>query len=52
MILEWGIRIRKKPKAKKGLVTWHFIAPQVHDFTWAADPEYYVTMTLTLGLMM
>ncbi|MFD1094529.1 M1 family metallopeptidase [Salegentibacter chungangensis] len=21
-------------------LTWHFIAPQVHDFTWAADPEY------------
>lgn len=21
-------------------ITWHFIAPKVHDFTWAADPEY------------
>ncbi|MDT0647253.1 M1 family metallopeptidase [Zunongwangia sp. F260] len=21
-------------------LTWHFVAPQVHDFTWAADPEY------------
>ncbi|WP_248724547.1 M1 family metallopeptidase [Seonamhaeicola sp. ML3] len=21
-------------------VTWHFIAPNVHDFTWAADPDY------------
>jgi len=20
--------------------TWHFVAPEVHDFTWAADPEY------------
>ncbi|PRX51603.1 M1 family metallopeptidase [Salegentibacter salegens] len=20
--------------------TWHFVAPKVHDFTWAADPEY------------
>lgn len=20
--------------------TWHFTAPNVHDFTWAADPEY------------
>jgi hypothetical protein len=20
--------------------TWHFIAPEVHDFTWAADPDY------------
>jgi hypothetical protein len=21
-------------------LTWHFFAPQVHDFMWAADPEY------------
>ena len=35
-----GYSDRKKPKATKGNVTWHFIAPQVHDFTWAADPEY------------
>ncbi len=21
-------------------LTWHFIAPKVHDFMWAADPEY------------
>ena len=21
-------------------LTWHFIAPNVHDFMWAADPEY------------
>jgi hypothetical protein len=21
-------------------LSWHFIAPKVHDFTWAADPEY------------
>lgn len=30
----------KKGKAKKGKLKWHFIAPQVHDFTWSADPEY------------
>ena len=35
-----GYSDRKKPKTKKGNVTWHFIAPKVHDFTWAADPEY------------
>ena len=23
-----------------GKNTWHFIAPNVHDFTWAADPDY------------
>lgn len=28
----------KRPVADK--LTWHFIAPKVHDFTWAADPEY------------
>jgi len=21
-------------------LTWHFIAPKVHDFTWAADPDF------------
>ena len=28
----------KLPKGDK--LSWHFIAPKVHDFTWAADPEY------------
>ncbi|MFK5889181.1 MAG: M1 family metallopeptidase [Flavobacteriaceae bacterium] len=28
----------KKQRSKK--LTWHFIAPNVHDFTWAADPDY------------
>lgn len=27
-------------KPKDGKLTWHFKAPNVHDFTWAADPEY------------
>lgn len=27
------------PKKQKTL-TWHFLAPKVHDFTWAADKEY------------
>jgi|TARA_B110000285_G_C15141603_1_gene631108 hypothetical protein len=35
-----GYSDRKKAKAKKGKVTWHFVAPKVHDFTWAADPDY------------
>jgi hypothetical protein len=30
----------KPGKPTKGKYTWHFIAPDVHDFTWAADPEY------------
>ena len=35
-----GYSERKNPKAKKGKVTWHFVAPMVHDFTWAADQDY------------
>jgi len=27
-------------EAKGDTHTWHFVAPKVHDFTWAADPEY------------
>ena len=30
--------IIKQPKGAK--LTWHFKAPNVHDFTWAADPDY------------
>tara|TARA_S200000501_G_scaffold367352_1_gene403563 strand:- start:322 stop:2154 length:1833 start_codon:yes stop_codon:yes gene_type:complete len=35
-----GYSERKRPKSKKGKLTWHFIAPMVHDFTWAADVDY------------
>jgi hypothetical protein len=28
----------KRPNTNK--LTWHFKAPMVHDFTWAADPNY------------
>ena len=27
-----------RPNSDK--LTWHFVAPKVHDFTWAADPDY------------
>lgn len=27
-------------KIVDGKLTWHFIAPDVHDFMWAADPDY------------
>ncbi|MBR9844628.1 MAG: M1 family metallopeptidase [Algicola sp.] len=30
----------KTVKTEGDKLTWHFIAPNVHDFTWAADPEY------------
>ena len=33
-----GITV-KHPKKTKTL-TWHFVAPKVHDFTWAADKDY------------
>ena len=30
----------KVKKARKGKRSWHFTAPNVHDFTWAADTDY------------
>jgi hypothetical protein len=27
-------------KTNADKLTWHFVAPNVHDFTWAADPDY------------
>ncbi len=31
----------KKIKHKKGSkLTWHFVAPMVHDFAWGADPDF------------
>ena len=34
---EEGVKI-EKPKGND--LTWHFHAPNVHDFMWAADPQY------------
>jgi len=31
---------QKWMKPVKGKYTWHFLAPDVHDFAWAADAEY------------
>ncbi|GLB52941.1 peptidase M1 [Neptunitalea chrysea] len=31
-----GTKVKRRGKTN----TWHFVANQVHDFTWAADPEY------------
>ena len=31
---------KKLKLPKGGKLTWHFKAPNVHDFSWAADPEY------------
>ena len=33
-----GKAVKKDPNTKT--LTWHFVAPNVHDFTWAADKEY------------
>jgi len=34
-------------------LTWHFIAPNVHDFVWAADPDYtHDTFTREDGMVM
>ncbi|MAL60564.1 MAG: peptidase M1 [Flavobacteriaceae bacterium] len=32
--------LQGEPSVKKKKKTWHFVAPNVHDFTWAADPDY------------
>ena len=37
-------------------LTWHFYAPNVHDFVWAADPEFIhvtkkIRSDLTLHLL-
>lgn len=39
-----GVEV-KHPRRTKEL-TWHFVAPNVHDFTWAADNEYIHDMIL------
>jgi hypothetical protein len=35
-----GYETGKVKTTDKDKLTWHFIAPNVHDFTWAADPDY------------
>ncbi len=41
------------PKVKRGKKTLHFVAPKVHDFTWAADPDYiHDTMQVPNGPML
>ena len=42
-----GVKI---PQTKAKTKTWHFIAERVHDFTWAADPQFtHDKHTLTDG---
>lgn len=35
-----GTSMEPGKNAKRGKLEWHFKAPKVHDFTWAADPDY------------
>ncbi|MGJ8591484.1 MAG: M1 family metallopeptidase [Aquaticitalea sp.] len=35
-----GYETQPVKKQKGNTLTWHFKAPNVHDFTWAADPDY------------
>lgn len=40
-------------KSKKKTRTWYFSAPNVHDFTWAADPDYiHDTLQIPNGPLM
>nr|WP_321221340.1 M1 family metallopeptidase [uncultured Psychroserpens sp.] len=49
-----GYVSQDKVKRKKGKTnTWHFVAPNVHDFTWAADKDYiHDTMQVPNGPML
>ncbi len=43
----------KVKKAKGKTLTWHFKAPKVHDFMWAADPDYvHDTLQVVNGPML
>lgn len=42
-----------KKKVKDGKLTWHFKAPNVHDFAWAADPDYvHDKLTMDNGMVL
>ncbi|MEM9884305.1 MAG: M1 family metallopeptidase [Bacteroidota bacterium] len=48
-----GYNSTGKQQAKKGKITYHFNAPKVHDFVWAADPEYkHTTRETPDGILM
>ena len=36
----YGYETGKVNRKKGKKLTWHFVAPNVHDFTWTADPDY------------
>ena len=36
----YGYETGKVNRAKGKKLTWHFVAPKVHDFAWVADPDF------------
>ena len=49
----YGYETEAIKKQKGKTLTWHFVAPKVHDFTWAADPNYiHDTMQVPNGPML
>ena len=46
-----GVKVKKTSKSDK--LNWRFVAPNVHDFVWAADTEYTHTKKIAAdGIMM
>ena len=39
--------VEPKIKRKQQKLSWHFVAPNVHDFMWAADPDYVHEQLIT-----
>lgn len=37
---EIGYGYGPEPARRKKMITYHFVAPNVHDFVWGADPDY------------
>lgn len=47
---EVGYGYGEEPSSRPEKLTWHFNAPMVHDFMWAADPDYkHVTAKVPNG---
>ncbi|NOY46896.1 MAG: M1 family metallopeptidase, partial [Chlorobi bacterium] len=36
----YGYETKRVKRSNRDKNVWHFVAPNVHDFTWAADPDY------------
>lgn len=39
-----GVKVSYPKKTKE--LTWHFVAPEVHDFAWGADPDFAHDITM------